>query len=72
MSIQEIAVPNNQKKRILKSIDGENIIFKDDNGDVVVNVEAYIDFKEDSGTSPIEELLSDETIDFDKQYIVFS
>jgi hypothetical protein len=38
MSIQEIALSHNRKKKLLKSIDNVNVMFKDDNGDVVVSV----------------------------------
>jgi hypothetical protein len=72
MSIQEIALSHNQKKKLLKSIGDENVVFKDDNGDIVVNVEGYLNFKQDSNSAPIEEILSDEILDFDSQYFLFS
>ena len=72
MSIQEIALSHNVKKKLLKSIDDENVIFKDDNGDIVVSVENYLQFKQDSTSSPIEEILGDEILDFDSHYFLFS
>lgn len=72
MSIQEIALSHNQKKKLLKAIDDENIIFKDDNGDVVVNVEAYANLKQLTGSELIEAIIGDETLDFDSQYFIFS
>ena len=72
MSIQEIAISHNQKKKLLKSIEDEHVIFQDDNGDVVVSVENYRQFKLDSNASPIEKVLGDDTLDFDSQYFVFS
>lgn len=72
MSIQEIALSKNQKKKLLKSISDEDIAFKDDNGDIVVKVEAYINLKQDSDSAPIEDIIGDVTLDFDSQYFLFS
>lgn len=72
MSIQEIALSHNQKKKLLNAIDDDNVIFKDDNGDVVVSVEHYVKFKQDSDSSPVEVILGDEILDFDSQYFLFS
>ncbi|MEH6556900.1 MAG: hypothetical protein V7459_02905 [Oceanicoccus sp.] len=72
MSIQEIALSHNLKKKLLKSIDDENIIFRDDNGDVVVSVENYLIFKQDSNSAPLEAVLGDDILDFDNQYFLFS
>ncbi len=72
MSIQEIALSQNQKKKLLKSIGDESIAFKDDNGDIVVNVKAYSDLKQDSDSAPIEEIIDDVSLDFDSQYFLFS
>lgn len=72
MIIQDIALSHNQKKKLLKSIDDENIVFKDDNGDIVVNVAAYRNLKQGTDTAPIEAILGEEILDFDSQYFVFS
>lgn len=39
MSIQEIPLSHNQKKKLLKAINNDNVIFRDENGDVVVNID---------------------------------
>lgn len=72
MSIQEIALSNNLKKKLLKSIKDESVIFEDDNGDLVVSVEAYINLKHATGSEPIETLLGDTHLDLNQQYFVFS
>ncbi len=72
MSIQEISLSQNQKKKLLKSINDEGIAFKDDNGDIVVNVEAYINLKQDSDSAPVEDIIGDVILDFDSQYFLFS
>jgi hypothetical protein len=72
MIIQDIALSHNQKKKLQKSINDENIIFKDDNGDLVVNVEAYSQLKQDTDTAPIEAILGDDVLDLTSQYLVFS
>lgn len=72
MSIQEIALSHNQKKKLLKSINDDAVVFKDDNGDIVVKVDAYINLKKDTDSAPIEKIIGDEVLDFDKQYFLFS
>lgn len=72
MSIQEIALSHNRKKKLLKSIDNVNVMFKDDNGDVVVSVEAYISLKKDTDAAPIEVIVGDVILNFDNQYFLFS
>lgn len=72
MSIQEIAVSHNQKKKLLKAINDENVLFQEDNGDVVVNVEAYLAIKLDTDTAPIEAIVGEEAVDLTMQYLVFS
>lgn len=72
MSIQEITLSHNQKKKLLRSINDDNVIFKDDNGDVVVNVEAYSALKQGSDSAPIEVIVGDEILNFDSQYFIFS
>ncbi len=72
MSIQEIALSHNQKKKLLKSIKDDSVIFKDDNGDVVISVEAYIALKENTDSAPIEIILGADVLDFDSQYFLFS
>jgi hypothetical protein len=70
MRIQEIMISNN-KKKLLKSITDNDVIYKEDNGDIVVNVEAYQNLKQDSNSAPIETMLDDDTLDFDNEYFVF-
>ena len=41
MSIQEISLANNQKKRLLKAVKDRAVLFADDNGELVVNVANY-------------------------------
>lgn len=71
-TIQEIAVSHNQKKKLLKSIDDESVAFRDDNGDVVVSVDAYMSLKTNTDAAPIETLLGDDILDFTNQYFIFS
>ena len=72
MSIQEIALSQNNKKKLLKSIGNETIAFRDDNGDIVVSVEAYLDLKQAAGAAPIETIVGEDILDYDSQYFIFS
>ena len=72
MSIQDISLTNNQKKLIFKTIKNQSIIVKEDNGDLVINVAAYLDFSEQNSTKPLEEILEDISLNYEVEYFVFS
>lgn len=72
MSIQEATLSHNQKKKLLKAIKDESVLFQEDNGDIVINVAAYLSLKEDTGSAPLEEIVGDELMDLKMQYIIFS
>ncbi len=82
MSIQEVSVANNQKKRLLKVIKDPAVLFSEDNGDLVVNAAAYEALKKELAVAkvakphlnakPIEEIVGDDVLDFSHEYFVFS
>jgi len=77
MSIQELSMTNNQKKTLQKVINNENILILEENGDIVINVSAYVAFKNNmsiksSELAPIEALIGEETLDFSAEYFVIS
>ena len=72
MNIQEIALSHNQKKKLLKLIDKESFAIKDDNGDIVVNVEAYLSYKQDNDSAPVDTLVGEDILDYEHQYFIFS
>lgn len=72
MSIQEIAVSNNQKKHLLRTITDETVLYQEDDGELVVNVASYIEFKSGIEPGPIEAIIGDETLDYDADFFVFS
>ena len=71
MSIKEISISNNKKKQILAAISDEAVMFQEENGDVVVNTQAYKALKEEAGQAPIEEILEVEDIENMADYVVF-
>jgi len=71
MSLQDIYIANNQRKRLLKAVADEELLQLDE-GALVLNVAAYLSFKALSGESPIEEILGDVELDYSVEYIVFS
>jgi len=71
MSLQDIYIANNQRKRLLKAVADEELLQLDE-GALVLNVAAYLSFKALSGESPIEEILGDVELDYSAEYIVFS
>jgi len=77
MSIQDISVSNNQKKRLLSAISDEQVLVQNEEGELLVNVAAYISFKNDlpaekSDPAPIEAIIGDNVLDFDAEFFVFS
>jgi len=77
MSIQDISITNNQKKLLLKTIKDTQILVQEENGDIIVNVKAYLALKnniayKNTGAEPIEEIVGDDELDFDAEYFVFS
>ncbi|CAH0991276.1 hypothetical protein SIN8267_01378 [Sinobacterium norvegicum] len=71
MSMQEIAVTNNQKKKILRAIRDQDVIFQDENGDIIVSVSAYQAYKEATEEQPLEDLLADGELADGKEFFVF-
>lgn len=72
MNIQEISISNNLRKKLAHCIQDENIIQVDENGDVIVNVPAYIDYKTQTKKQPIEEILQGQSLDFDCEFFYFT
>ncbi len=72
MSIQEIAVSNNQKKHLLRAITDEAVLYQEDNGDLVVDVASYLELKAGAEIGPIETIIGNDVLNFDAEYIVFS
>jgi len=72
MKIQDLTISNNLKKKIIKAIANETVVMQEENGDVVVNVAAYVAMKKNSKTVTLEDILGKDLLDFDVDYFVFS
>ena len=72
MSIQDLSISNNQKKKLLRAITDENIMFQDDTGELVLNVAAYKTFKEENKQTPIEAILGEDVLDPRAEFVVFN
>ncbi len=70
--IQDIAVSHNCLKKLAKCIKGDKVLYKDEEGEIVVNIAAYNDYKNSNETTPIEDIIGTERLDFSADYIVFS
>ena len=71
MSIQDIDVSQNVKKKLLRAVKDEAVLFQDEDGAVVVNVAAYVAMKTQTGTEPLEDVLGDGVLDMGAEYFVF-
>lgn len=72
MTIQDIEVSNNIRKKITTALREDGLFIIEDNGDVIVSVEAYNVFAKRIKRSPLIEILGDDTLDFSAQYFVFN
>ena len=72
MKVQEIAITGNQKKKIQKAVKGEAVIFEDENGDLIINVDGYLDLKDEKDKAPLEEILGEETLDYEVDFFVLN
>lgn len=71
MSLQDIQIANNQRKRLRKAIVDETLLQQDED-ELVLNVAAYLDYKASTGESPVENILGDIELDYGAEYIVFN
>ena len=71
MSIQDIAVSHNTRKKLLRAVKDEAVLFQDEDGAVVVNVAGYELLKADTGTAPLEDVLGDDVLDESAEFLVF-
>lgn len=72
MSIQDITVSNNIRKKIINAVRDDSAIIIEENGDVIISVAAYQEFAQRIKRSPLEEILGEDTLDFSAEYFVFS
>ena len=72
MSIQDIAVSNGQKKSLLKAIADDSIAVHEDEGDMVINVQAYLAKYPKLAESPVFQIVENEKFDTEAEYWVFS
>lgn len=71
MSIQEIAISNSQKKKLLKLTELEEVLFQDENGDLVVDVSAYQALKDNIEPVSIESVIAENKLDYSVSYFIF-
>ncbi|NRA60438.1 MAG: hypothetical protein HRU25_05910 [Psychrobium sp.] len=72
MNIQDITVSNNQRKKIIACIRDDNVLQQDENGEVIIRVEAYIEFSNRIKKYPLEEIVGEDALDFTVEYLVFN
>jgi hypothetical protein len=72
MNIQEIAITSNVRKKIQKAVKNTSIIFEDENGDIVINVEAYVANTEHTERYPLEDIVGEDVLDYDAEFWVFN
>jgi len=71
MSIQDIAVSHNTRKRLLRAIKDKAVLFQDEDGALVVDAAGYELLKTDTGTQPLEDVLGDVRLDEAAEFFVF-
>jgi hypothetical protein len=68
--LKEINVSHHQKKKLIKAIKDERVMFVEDNGDVVINVKAYPEFVAQTHHDPLKSILGDTSLDDNIEYLV--
>lgn len=68
--LKEINVSHHQKKKIIKAIQDESVMFVDENGDVVINAKAYPQFVAYTHHDPLKTILDLEPLAEDVEYLV--
>lgn len=68
--LKEINVSHHQKKKLIKAIKDERVMFVEDNGDVIINVKAYPEFVANTHQDPLKDILGDEHLDQTIEYLV--
>lgn len=71
MSIQDIPVSHSKKKKLAKCMSNDTVLVEDE-GDFILNVSAYKIFKEETATSPVEDVIGEGVMNDTAEYIVFS
>lgn len=71
MKIRDIAVSHNMRKRLLRAVRDEAVLFQDEDGSVVVDVAEYERLKAATGTKPLEDVLGDVVLDESAEFFVF-
>ncbi len=71
MSIQDIPVSHNKKKKLAKCIKSDTVLIEDE-GELILNVSEYLAFKAATLKTPIEDVLGEGILDESAEYIVFS
>ncbi len=71
MSLQDIQLANNQRKRLRKAITDKELL-QEDEGTLVLNVASYLNYKALSGETPVETIIGDVELNYSVEYIVFN
>lgn len=71
MSIQEISLSNNQKKALQKALKKSKALIEEENGDLVLDQEAYFAWCDETGKYPLEDVLPEEDFNDEAEFIVF-
>ena len=71
MNVKDISISNNRKKQIIAAIKDESVLIQEENGDLVIDTQAYRQLKEAKGTAPVEDILDMEELETVADYVVF-
>lgn len=72
MSVQEIALSHNQRKKLLKAITDKDVLFEDENGDLIVSMAGYSKLKTNKNAVAIEDIIGDKQLDYEAEFIIFT
>lgn len=68
--LKEINASHHQKKKLIKAIQDDNVMFVEDNGDIVINAKAYPAFVANTLHNPLQTILGLDELAADIEYLV--
>lgn len=68
--LKEINASHHQKKKLVKAIQDDSVIYVEDTGDIVINSKAYPDYVLLTGHDPLKTILGIDALPEDVEYLV--
>jgi hypothetical protein len=68
--LKEINASHHQKKKLIKAIHDDSVMFVEDNGDIIINAKTYPDFVANTEHDPLKTIMGIDALEDDLEYLV--